>query len=63
MMFNTPILLITFNRPDHVRQVLTEIRKQQPDQLFVCQNDARDGNVIDAERVQQVRDVVAELVD
>ena len=50
-MFTTPILLITFNRPDHVRQVLTEIRKQQPTQLFVCQDAAREGNEQDIERV------------
>lgn len=62
-MFTTPILLITFNRPDHVRQVLTEIRKQQPMQLFVCQDGAREGNQLDAERVQEVRKVVNELVD
>lgn len=62
-MFTTPILLITFNRPDHVRQVLTEIRKQQPTQLYVCQDGVREGNAIDQERVQQVRDVITELVD
>ena len=62
-MLQTPILLITFNRPDHVRQVLTEIRKQQPAQLFVCQDGAREGNAMDAVRVQEVRQVVNELVD
>ena len=62
-MLKTPILLITFNRPDHVRQVLMEIRKQQPMQLFVCQDGAREGNVQDIERVQEVRNVVSELVD
>ena len=62
-MLKTPILLISFNRPDHVRQVLTEIRKQQPMQLFVCQDGAREGNQLDQERVQEVRNVVNELVD
>lgn len=62
-MFTTPILLITFNRPDHVRQVLAEIRKQQPAQLFVCQDGAREGNEIDTKRVQEVRDVISDLVD
>lgn len=62
-MFTTPILLITFNRPDHVRQVLMEIRKQQPAQLFVCQDGAREGNALDQDHVQQVRDVINELVD
>jgi hypothetical protein len=62
-MLQIPILLITFNRPDHVRQVLTEVRKQQPAQLFVCQDGAREGNQLDAERVQEVRNMVRELVD
>lgn len=62
-MFTTPVLLITFNRPDYVRQVLTEIRKQQPAQLFVCQDGAREGNLLDAERIQEVRNVINELVD
>lgn len=63
MAFKTPILLITFNRPDHVRRVLTEIRKQQPTQLYVCQDGAREGNENDRIKVQEVRDVVKELVD
>lgn len=62
-MFTTPILLITFNRPDHVRQVLTAIRKQQPAHLYVCQDGAREGNEQDVERVAQVRQVIHELVD
>lgn len=62
-MITPPILLITFNRPDCVRQVLTEIRKQQPPLLFVCQDGAREGNLFDAERVQEVRNVIIELVD
>lgn len=62
-MFNTPILLITFNRPDHVRQVLTEIRQQQPQQLFVCQDGAREGNENDRVKCQEVRNVITELVD
>ena len=63
MAFKTPILLITFNRPDHVRRVLTEIRKQQPVQLFVCQDGAREGNESDRVKCQEVREVVKELVD
>lgn len=63
MMLQTPILLITFNRPNHVRQVLIEIRKQQPRQLFVCQDGARKDNLLDTDRVQEVRNVITELVD
>ncbi len=63
MSFKIPILLITFNRPDHVRMVLTEIRKQQPTHLYVCQDGARLGNEEDKIKCQEVRDIVNELVD
>lgn len=60
-MFTIPILLITFNRPNHVRQVLTEILKQEPRELYVCQDGAREGNNNDRIKCQEVRDVVDEL--
>lgn len=57
----TPILLITFNRPDHTRRVLTEILKQEPQSLYVCQDGAREGNENDRIKCQEVRAVVNEL--
>lgn len=60
-MFNTPILLITFNRPDHVRKVLTEILKQEPQSLYVCQDGAREGNENDRIKCQKVCEVIFEL--
>lgn len=60
-MFNTPILLITFNRPEHTRQVLIEILKQEPQDLYVCQDGARAGNENDRIKCQEVRDVINEL--
>ena len=61
-MFQTPILLITFNRPDHTRRVLTEILKQEPQALYVCQDGPRDGNENDRIKCQEVRDVIDELI-
>ena len=58
---NSPILLVTFNRPDHVRRVLTEILKAEPQELYVCQDGAREGNENDRKKVQEVRDVIVEL--
>ena len=60
-MFKTPILLITFNRPNYVRQVLTEILKQEPQYLYVCQDGVREGNENDRVKCQEVRDVIKEL--
>ena len=60
-MFTTPVLLITFNRPNHVRQVLTEVLKQNPQDLYVCQDGARENNTLDRVKCQEVRDVINEL--
>lgn len=60
-MFKTPILLITFNRPDHTQRVLEEILKQDPQELYVCQDGAREGNENDRIKCQEVRDVINEL--
>ena len=57
----TPILLIAFNRPEHTRRVLTEILKQEPQSLYVCQDGAREGSENDRIKCQEVRDVVNEL--
>ena len=61
-MLNTPILLITFNRPDHTRQTLQRILEAHPRDLYIFQDGARNGNVNDALKCQQVRDVINELV-
>ena len=61
-MLNTPILLITFNRPDHTRQTLRRILEAHPCDLYIFQDGARNGNVNDALKCQQVRDVINELV-
>ena len=60
-MLETPVLLITFNRPEHTRRVLGEILKQEPQTLYVCQDGAREGNDNDRIKCQEVRDVINEL--
>lgn len=59
----TPILIITFNRPEHVRRVLTEVRKQQPTHLFIAQDGPRVDKLDDEAKIQAVRDVIKEMVD
>lgn len=61
-MLNTPILLITFNRPNHTRKVLERILEANPCDLYVFQDGAREGNEADVVKCQQVRDVINELV-
>lgn len=56
-----PILLITFNRPNHTKRVLESILSVQPQELYVFQDGAREGNEDDVEKCAEVRRVVEGL--
>ena len=60
---NTPILLITFNRPEHTRRVLGAILAAGPQELYVFQDGARDGNDVDVKKCEEVRQVIAGMVE
>jgi len=60
---STPVLLITFNRPEHTRQVLAAIKPYRPADLYVFQDGAREGNEGDEEKCAAVRRVIEETVD
>ena len=59
--FNTPVLLITFNRPNHTRRVLEAILAVHPKVLYVFQDGAREGNDNDQIKCADVRDVIQDL--
>ena len=56
-----PVLLITFNRPSHTRQVLEAIMAANPCDLYVFQDGAREGNTNDVKRCAEVRRMVEDL--
>lgn len=60
-MVSSPILLICFNRPDHVRRVLGEIVKAEPKELYVFQDGPRPGRAGDQEQCLEVRKVIEDL--
>jgi len=60
-MFDTPILLINFNRPDFTRRVLTAVMQQQPRRLYIFQDGPRPSHPDDPARLAAVRQVVDEL--
>lgn len=59
----TPVLLLTFNRPDLTREVLGAIRQARPEQLFVASDGPRSHVATDMARVEATRAVVDEMVD
>lgn len=63
MSYSTPILIITFNRPNHTRQVWEEIKKQKPKQVFVFQDGARVKNETDIKKCADVRAIFEEKLD
>ena len=60
-MYHIPVLLITFNRPKHTRRVLEAILAAEPEDLYVFQDGAREGNGDDIQKCAEVRRVVAEM--
>lgn len=61
-MFNIPVLLIVFNRPEFTLQVFEEIRNQKPKQLFIAADGPRTGNTADIEQCAATRNIV-NLID
>ena len=58
---SVPILLISFNRPEHTRRVLEAIMAANPEDLYVFQDGAREGNEDDAKKCAEVRQVVEDM--
>lgn len=57
-----PVLLITFNRPEHTRQVLKSIVVAEPRDLYVFQDGARKGFENDISKCVEVRKVVEDWI-
>jgi len=56
-----PILVIAFNRPDHLSQLLARLREVQPRSLFIAIDGPRGERPGDMERVQQCRDLLGSI--
>ena len=55
------VTLIFFNRPDTLQKVFEKVREAKPPKLFLVQDGAREGNLTDAERIRQCRQVVERI--
>lgn len=59
-MHTNPVLLITFNRPEHTRRTLEALLLQRPAELYIFQDGSRVNNNDDVKNCQLVRDVINE---
>ncbi len=57
-MFVTPILLITFNRPEHTRRTLESLLLQRPNELYIFQDGPRTDNNNDVKNCQLVQEII-----
>jgi len=57
-MFETPILLIIFNRPGTTRLVFEVIRQQKPEYLYVAADGPRSGREDDIEKCKAAREII-----
>lgn len=58
-----PVLLITFNRPEHTKKTIASLRIQEPPLVFVFQDGPRLGNMKDVEDCSSVREIVKLGID
>lgn len=61
MSFQTPILLLTYNRPHLAERVFEAIREQEPSRLYIAADGPRANRVGDAEKCQQVRTIAGKV--
>lgn len=61
-MFQEPILFIIFNRPEISFKAFSEIRKVQPQKLFIAQDGAREGKNED-DIIQKTRKTILDNID
>lgn len=55
---NSPVLFLVFNRPDVTQRVFESIRHARPSKLYVAADGPRPDRPEEAERCNQVRDIM-----
>ena len=61
--FETPILLIIFNRAENISEVLGTIRSLKPRKMYIAADGPRPGNPDDPEKCEAVRKLTLESID
>ena len=61
MSYNTPILLIVFNRPEKTKKLFDIIKKIKPKKLFISADGPRKERIKDDLLCQKVRSIVKDI--
>jgi hypothetical protein len=63
MCFNTPILLLIFNRLDTTQKVFNEIKKVKPKKLFVSADGSRENKIGETEKCLAVQNIILKQIN
>jgi len=63
ILFDVPILLLIFNRPDTAEKVINNIRAVKPTKLFIAADGPRQYNENDLKKCEDARSVVLNAID
>jgi len=55
---DVPVLLIIFNRPEKVKNLIQALRKVKPKKIFVAADGARDNNLEDLDKCNETRELI-----
>lgn len=58
---NTPVLLITFNRPAYVRQMIDALRAANVSNLYVFKDGPRPNNTADYKASKEIEDIISSI--
>ena len=54
----SPVLLITFNRPDYTIQVFEKIRQAKIKKLYIANDGPREGNMDDQKAREKIKKII-----
>lgn len=63
MLRESPVLLITFNRPHETKEVLKKIKEAKIRKLYIAKDGARKGNEDDIEASKQIENLINDHID
>ncbi len=59
--FNTPILMLVFNRPDETQQVFNAIKQIKPAKLYVAADKPRENRISNRELSTKTREIFTQI--
>ena len=62
-MYHTPILIIAFNRPNHLRQLIESLKQINPVDLYIFCDGPRDWVQDDLQKCLEVKKIIIQNID